>query len=388
MTPTDRLDAYIASLSDHAVLIGRIDLGEGPLPIRIQNGEVFDLSGIAPTIADLLAANLGRERGAFLSKWTELQIRPAYDSADRPHLLCPVDLQCIKGAGVTFALSALERVIEEKAGGDPASAQSVRMELAQRIGADLSRVSPGSHEAQLLKTELKADGLWSQYLEVALGPDAEIFTKAPVLASVGWGDYVGIRPDSRWNNPEPEVVIVCTPDGTAVGATLGNDVNLRDIEGRSALLLGKAKDNNAACSIGPFIRMFDAYFGLQNICEIDVNLEISGEDGFSLRGSSSMRQISRSPQDLINQTFGPNHAYPDGFALFLGTMFAPTQDRDAAGQGFTHHIGDHVRIWCTELGDLENRVELTGKAPPWEFGIRSLYANLAHRGMLPDCKSA
>src|SRR5690606_27366505 len=105
-------------------------------------------------------------------------------------------------------------------------------------------------------------GVWSQYLEVAIGKDAEIFTKTQPMASVGFGAQIGIHPESHWNNPEPEVVLAVARTGKIRGATLGNDVNLRDYEGRSALLLGEAKDQNASCAIGPFIRLFDETFSL------------------------------------------------------------------------------------------------------------------------------
>jgi fumarylacetoacetate (FAA) hydrolase family protein len=298
-----------------------------------------------------------------------------------PRLLAPIDLQCVKAAGVTFAVSAVERVIEERARGDAGKAQSIRDALKSRVGADLRAVRPGSEEAELLKDALIADGLWSQYLEVAIGPHAEIFTKSPVLAAVGWGADIGIRSDSSWNNPEPEIVIVCDSKGRALGAALGNDVNLRDFEGRSALLLGKAKDNNASCSIGPFIRMFADHFTMDDVRKAVVELEIQGPDNFRLEDRSTMSEISRDPLDLAKQAMS-EHQYPDGFALFLGTLFAPTQDRDAAGRGFTHKVGDIVRVSTPALGVLENRVVTSRDAAPWTFGIGGLMGNLARRGLL------
>jgi fumarylacetoacetate (FAA) hydrolase family protein len=299
-------------------------------------------------------------------------------------LLSPFDLQCVKASGVTFAVSAVERVIEERARGDAARADELRTSLRERVGADLAAVRPGSDTAMRLKQALIADGFWSQYLEVAIGPDAEIFTKGPPLSSVGWGDFVGVRDDSAWNNPEPEVVLACDARGRILGATLGNDVNLRDFEGRSALLLGKAKDNNAAAAIGPFIRMFDSGFGIDDVRDAVVRLEIVGEEGFHLEGESSMRKISRDPTELAAQTLSRQHQYPDGFALYLGTMFAPIVDRDTPGQGFTHRSGDIVRVSSSRLGVLENRVTSCAEAPPWTFGIASLMANLAQRGLLPS----
>jgi fumarylacetoacetate (FAA) hydrolase family protein len=299
----------------------------------------------------------------------------------KTRLLAPVDLQCVKACGVTFAVSAIERVIEERAKGVPGRAQEIREQLAARIGTDIRKVIPGSAEAQKLKEALIADGVWSQYLEVAIGPDAEVFTKAPPLSSVGWGDYVGIRTQSTWNNPEPEIALVVDRAGKTVGATLGNDVNLRDYEGRSALLLGKAKDNNAASALGPFIRMFDDKFTIDDVRKAVVELEIVGTDNYRLEGRSSKSEISRDPLDLVKQTIS-EHQYPDGFVLFLGTLFAPTQDRDVKGSGFTHKEGDVVRISTPKLGVLENRVTTSKAAPPWNFGISDLMKNLVRRGLL------
>jgi fumarylacetoacetate (FAA) hydrolase family protein len=321
-------------------------------------------------------------RGVDIGNPEELGLRPAWSQAvPSVRLLAPIDLQCVKAAGVTFAVSTIERVIEERARGDAAKAHEVRQLLQQRVGTDLRSIVPGSADAARLKSALIADGLWSQYLEVAIGPDAEIFTKAPPLSSVGWGDYIGIRSDSNWNNPEPEVVNVCDPRGRIQGATLGNDVNLRDFEGRSALLLGKSKDNNASCSIGPFIRMLDEGFTLDDVRRAVIALEVVADDGYRLEGSSSMAQISRDPLDLARQAMS-EHQYPDGMALFLGTLFAPTQDRDAANEGFTHKIGDTVRISSPKLGLLENRVTTCKAAPPWTFGLNALMRNLATRGLL------
>lgn len=368
-----------------ALLLGRIDAGEGPTPILVRGGRVHDVSRVAPTTAELLARDdLAELDGPDLGALDELDLRPAWDggAAGGPRLLSPADLQCVKASGVTFAVSAMERVIEERARGDAAAAQSIRDALSARVGTDLRAVKPGSEQAAALKSALIADGLWSQYLEVAIGPDAEIFTKSPVLSTVGWGDYVGVRSDSAWNNPEPEVVLACDPAGRVRGAALGNDVNLRDLEGRSALLLGKAKDNNASASIGPFIRLFDDTFGLDDVRSAEVELEVVGEDGFRLSGRSSMNQISRDPLELVGQTLGKHHQYPDGFVLYLGTLFAPVDDRDAPGQGFTHTTGDVVRVSSAKLGVLENKVAPCQDAPPWRFGVGALMRNLAGRGLL------
>jgi fumarylacetoacetate (FAA) hydrolase family protein len=362
-----------------ARLAGRLLLAEGPTPVLIERGRVFDMTSVAPTLSELVAMPaIDAAAGTDIGPLDAMAL--STDSAAR--VLAPVDLQVIKASGVTFAVSAVERVIEERAGGDAARAQAIRAGLAARVGADIRAVVPGSPAAATLKAVLIADGLWSQYLEVAIGPDAEIFTKAPVLAAVGWGDQVGVRGDSSWNNPEPEVVVIADPVGRAIGATLGNDVNLRDIEGRSALLLGKAKDNNASCAIGPFIRLFDGDFTMDDVRTMTVRLAVEGTDGYRLSGESSMAQISRDPLDLLAQTAGANHDYPDGFALFLGTMFAPTQDRDGVGQGFTHHAGDLVLVSSDRLGTLRNTVTDCATAPPWRYGIAALMRNLASRGLL------
>ncbi|MDP9024889.1 MAG: fumarylacetoacetate hydrolase family protein, partial [Candidatus Eremiobacteraeota bacterium] len=307
----------------------------------------------------------------------------ALASVPSERFLAPIDLQIVKAAGVTFAVSALERVIEERARGDYREAASLRARLEERIGSGIRAVVPGSEPAQRLKHALIEEGLWSQYLEVAIGPDAEIFTKTAPLASVGWGAEIGVRSDSVWNNPEPEIVLVISPGGDICGATLGNDVNLRDFEGRSALLLSKAKDNNASCAIGPFIRLFDERFSLDDIRSTVVELEIEGADGFTLHGQSRMSEISRDPVELVRQAMS-EHQYPDGFVLFLGTLFAPKQDRDEAGRGFTHKPGDEVRISAAPLGTLVNTVTTSVEAPAWSFGIRALMRNLSKRGLLTD----
>jgi len=343
-----------------AVLVGRIDLGEGPTPVVVKEGRVFDVSRTAPTVSALLETWRGVPQGRDLGDINDLGLETAWSNGAAPKikLLAPVDLQCVKAAGVTFAVSAIERVIEERAKGIPGAAQAIREQLASRIGTDIRKVVPGSAEAQKLKEALIADGLWSQYLEVAIGPDAEVFTKAPPMSSVGWGDFIGVRTQSTWNNPEPEIVVVVDRNGKAVGATLGNDVNLRDYEGRSALLLGKAKDNNAASALGPFIRMFDDKFTMDDVRGAVIELEIVGADNYRLEGTSTMAEISRDPLELVKQTIS-EHQYPDGFVLFLGTLFAPTQDRDVKGSGFTHKEGDVVRISTPKLGVLE-----TASRPP------------------------
>ena len=358
--------------------IGHIDRGEGPCPVLVAEGIINDMSRVAPTVADLVAGrHFDAAAGEVIGALDTIGL-----SVDGPtKLLSPIDLQCVKAAGVTFAVSAMERVIEERARGDSGAAAQVRGRLEGRIGGSMRAVVPGSPEAAALKQALIDEGLWSQYLEVAIGPDAEIFTKSPLLSTVGWGADVGVRSDSTWNNPEPEVVLLVDSDGEAVGATLGNDVNLRDFEGRSALLLGKAKDNNASCSLGAFVRLFDDGFTMDDVRTAEITLRIEGTDGYTLDGASSMNQISRDPDDLKRQALSEHH-YPDGFVLFLGTLFAPTQDRDVLGQGFTHKVGDTVTVATPRLGRLVNRVTTSKDAPAWTFGVRALIHNLAGRGLL------
>ena len=367
MLPVDLADA---------TLVGRLLLDEGPTTVLIREGVVEDVSRAAPTVADLLDRDDPRAcAGSPLFGVDQLSKLPS------ERFLAPVDLQVVKAAGVTFAISAIERVIEERARGDFQAAASIRDKLEQRIGGAIRSVVPGTEAAARLKEALIDDGLWSQYLEVAIGPDAEIFTKTALLASVGWGADIGVRSDSSWNNPEPEVVLVVDSRGSIKGASLGNDVNLRDFEGRSALLLSKAKDNNASCAIGPFIRLIDDGFTLDDVRSAVIELEITGLDGFVLQGQSLMSEISRDPTELVRQALSEHH-YPDGFALFLGTLFAPVQDRDEPGKGFTHKLGDEVRISTPGLGSLVNRVSTSRDTPPWHFGVRALMRNLAARGLL------
>jgi fumarylacetoacetate (FAA) hydrolase family protein len=373
-------------------LIGRawVPQEDGPAVVVIREDGVYDITRSAPTVAGLLnggnplALLRDAPRDRRLGSLAELLANTPLDGRDakKPHLLAPVDLQALKAAGVTFAQSLLERVVEEQSRGDPGHADEVRATLASEIGTDLSTVKPGSPDAMKLKAVLQRRGLWSQYLEVGIGPDAEIFTKAQPMSAVGYGAMVGIHPVSVWNNPEPEIVLVVAPDGRLVGAALGNDVNLRDVEGRSALLLGKAKDNNGSCAIGPFIRLLDDGFTLDQLRSSRVDLTVAGGDGFTLAGSSSLAEISRDVLDLIGQAIGAHHQYPDGFVLFTGTMFAPVKDRDAPGEGFTHKRDDIVTIAAPALGKLTNRMRTSDECEPWAFGVGALMKNLAKRKVL------
>jgi fumarylacetoacetate (FAA) hydrolase family protein len=370
-----------------ALLVGRAQVpGLGPVPVQVTPEGVHDLSALAPTCSELLElselpARLRDHRGPRIAATPDVLANSAFDARDalQPWLLAPCDLQAIKAAGVTFVASMLERVIEEQARGDPARAESVRQEVVAVIGEDLSAVRPGSPQALQLKQVLIARGLWSQYLEVGIGPDAEIFTKSQPMSAVGTGSEVGIHPASEWNNPEPEIVLAVNSRGEVRGATLGNDVNLRDFEGRSALLLGKSKDNNGSCAIGPFIRLFDEHFGMDDVRHCELAVRVEGIDGFLMEGASSLSKISRDPLDLVAQAIGATHQYPDGFILFLGTMFAPTQDRRGPGQGFTHELGDLVMVSSPRLGTLANRVNTSDRVAPWTYGISALMRDLARR---------
>ena len=380
---------------EHALLIGRIwsPAVAGPVLVAVRADGLYDLSALAATSSQLferedaaaaVAAALAAGGLPLLAPLDAVLANSAHAGQDKtqPWFLAPCDVQAVKASGVTFVSSMLERVIEEQARGDASRAQAVRASIVAVIGDNLASIRPGSESAMRLKEVLIAQGVWSQYLEVGIGPDAEIFTKAQPLSAVGIGAEVGIHPESKWNNPEPEIVLAVNSRGQVVGAALGNDVNLRDFEGRSALLLGKAKDNNASCAIGPFIRLFDAHFDIDHVRQCELTMRVSGPDGFDMRGSSSMAMISRDPLDLVTHAIGPNHQYPDGLMLFLGTMFAPTQDRFGPGQGFTHLAGDLASVATPALGTLLNQVNHSDKVAPWTFGIGALMSNLAQRNLL------
>jgi fumarylacetoacetate (FAA) hydrolase family protein len=390
MTHAFTTQAHLPEDHQQATLVGRIwQPGVGPVLVKVQAEGVYDLTAVAATSSQLLeldnpAAAVAQAKAPRLASLEDLLANADVATRDtsRPWLLAPIDLQAVKASGVTFVASMLERVIEEQARGDAGRAESVRKAITAVIGDNLSSVVPGSDGAAKLKEVLLEQGVWSQYLEVGIGPDAEIFTKAQPLSSVGLGNEVGIHPKSVWNNPEPEIVLVVNSRGATLGATLGNDVNLRDFEGRSALLLGKAKDNNASCAVGPFIRLFDANFSIDDVRRAELTMRVDGTEGFTLKGSSSMSMISRDPLNLVEHAIGPNHQYPDGLVLFLGTMFAPTQDRFGPGQGFTHQVADVVTIATPKLGALVNKVNFTDKVAPWTFGLTALLKNLAQRKLI------
>jgi fumarylacetoacetate (FAA) hydrolase family protein len=382
---TEPTPGFLPADAADAILIARVtDPGRAaPVVAVLRDDTIVDVSSVAATVSDLLdiddvpTALAGVERGARSWGLSEV-IRASLDRDPlRPRLLAPIDLQVVKACGVTFADSLLERVIEERAGGDRDAADLTRQRVGASIGHGLERVRPGSPEALALKQALIAEGLWSQYLEVGIGPDPEVFTKAPVLSSVGFGAQVGVRAESKWNNPEPELVLVMDSRGRPVAATLGNDVNLRDFEGRSALLLGAAKDNNASCAVGPFLRLFDRRFDLDRLRSETIGLRVEGEDGFVLEGTNALDRISRPFEELIAAASGAHHQYPDGFALFTGTLFAPVQDRGEVGQGFTHRVGDRVTVWSPALGALVNVVGISEQLEPWTFGVRALMSALA-----------
>lgn len=383
-------DQVLPADADKALLVGRVWDPEtgGPRVVSVSGQDVFDHTAHVRTVSELLDQD---DPVGLIAATRE---SPSWDLADlidaslaqdreRPHLLAPVDLQVVKACGVTFVDSMIERVIEERCGGDFHQAAAVRESVLAVLGADLASVRPGSEQARQVKEVLTAKGMWSQYLEVGLGADPEVFTKAPVLSSVGFGARIGIPTFSSWNNPEPELVLLVDSRGRVRGATVGNDVNLRDVEGRSALLLGMAKDNNASCAIGPFVRLFDHRFSLESLRSEDITLTVEGTDGYRLEGQNSLSRISRPFEELVGAAYGRHHQYPDGFALFTGTLFAPSQDRDEPGLGFTHKKGDRVTIHSAQLGSLINTTGTTEELPAWSFGIRDLMEYLSQFVQVP-----
>jgi fumarylacetoacetate (FAA) hydrolase family protein len=396
--PAFALDERTALPDDHerATLVGRAWVPgplAGPSPVTILKGKVFDLSQAVPTCAELMNSEdpvalvrnaVESGRAELMGQVGDLLLNSSADrrNPDRAYFLSPVDLQAVRACGVTFIASMLERVIEEQAKGDPAGAEAIRKNLIAEIGGELRAIKPGSPEAMRVKDSLVKRNLWSQYLEVGIGPDAEVFNKSQPMSAVGTGAEIGVLAASSWNNPEPELVLVVNARGSVVGGMLGNDVNLRDFEGRSALLLGRAKDNNASCALGPFIRLLDRHFTVDDLRRTKIEIRVQGTDGFSVEGNYSLTQISRDPLDLVSQALNRNHQYPDGIVLFLGTAFAPTQDRGEPGRGFTHKLGDVVTIRSPTLGALSNRINHCDRIEPWNFGVSELMRNLSERGLI------
>jgi len=396
--PELALDERTALPDDHerATLVGRAWVPgplAGPSPVLIAKGRVYDLSQVVPTSSELMNSEdpvalvrsaLASSRASAIGQLGEMLANSAADrrNPERPYFLSPVDLQAVRACGVTFIGSMLERVIEERAKGDPAGAEAIRKNLADEIGGELRTIKPGSPEAARVKDSLIKRDMWSQYLEVGIGPDAEVFNKAQPMSAVGTGAEIGVLASSSWNNPEPELVLVVNAEGTVVGGMLGNDVNLRDLEGRSALLLGRAKDNNASCALGPFIRLLDKNYTVEDLRRTRIDIRVEGTDGFSVKGNYSVAQISRDPLDLVGQAVSRNHQYPDGIVLFLGTAFAPTHDRGEPGRGFTHKLGDVVTIRSGSLGALSNRINHCDRIEPWSFGVGELMRNLSARGLI------
>jgi len=353
----------------------------GPHVITVRDGQVIELSDCFDSIADITrhptpTAAVQNATGVSICSLNTLlenslfyKLPADIRKSQQPSLLAPNDIQAIKACGVTFVASLIERVIEEKALGNPSKAEEIRAVVHAAIGDNLKDIEPGSPQTEILKAKLIAQGIWSAYLEVGIGPDVEVFTKSQPMSAIPCGSQLGVLETSQWNNPEPEVAFLVSPQGSFLGAALANDVNLRDYEGRSSLLLGKAKDQNGSCPIGPMFRLFDDSYSLDDAANTEVNLSIVGEDGFCSTGENRMSEISRSVDSIIKQVCNGSHQYPDGIAIMLGTMFAPTEDRGEEGMGFTHKVGDRVEISSPKLGKLVNWVNYCHEIPEWSYGI-------------------
>jgi len=375
-------DGYAGTLVGRALFPG---VFPGPCVVAIREDGVHNISGTVPTMAQLLnapnpLATLQRalRNCVYLGPLESLleNSTPSTHDPLKPYLLTPIDLQAVKAVGLTFVNGLLQRFADDNGG----AATVAKMEKA--AGVALGKILPGSEEAARLRTALMEDGLWNDTLEVGFGPDVELFTKAQPLSAVGTGAEIAVLPTSKQTFAEPEVVLMLNADGKICGATLGCDMTARDVEARSLLLLGRAKDQNATCAVGPFIRLFDQTFSLPNVQGMNLTYAFEGADDAVFTDTGSMDQIGRGLITLARQVVNEHHGYPDGVALFTGCMFKAPSSRGASDTPFTHQVGDVVIIKASPLGTLINRVNTTDKVRPWSFGMSDLMANLANRQLL------
>ena len=175
----------------------------------------------------------------------------------------------------------------------------------------------------------------------------ELFFKAAPGRVRGPGDRIGVREDSGWDVPEPELALVISAAGEILGYTIGNDVSSRSIEGENPLYLPQAKVYKGSCALGPCIVPVDETAG-----DFEITLTISrdGEDVFT--GSTTTAQLKREPQALVSWLYRAMD-FPVGAVLLTGTSVIPAVE-------FTLQQDDAVRIAITGLGALENTVEVVG----------------------------